>query len=291
MAWTAVEKIEEAAKQTRELLLPFEPGFWAKLTFLTFLTGSGLSTAFLQTSYTPNTGMHQGMMYTPSPQISNLVIAIAGLIISLGFIFMLLNSIAEFALFKTILTKKAKLWSYFKENTGRGLRYMAYRIAVLITAVTVSGLAVLIFAINPLLGLLSLLLLIPIFIALAVFDLLLRDFVLLEMLESDQGLLESIRTVYRDFRPQWKEVAVYIIVRIVLTAAIGVAVATAAGFTGLMFAVPAVIVLMLTELSLIFVLPLIALALMAVAVMVAVSMPFQVYLYSYKMEVYTALKK
>ena len=290
MAWKAVDSIEEAAKETRELLLPLNIGLWAKLTFLTLLTGSGLNTAFLQTSFAPNTGMHHNAIYSSPTQFSNVLIAVTALILSLGLLFTFLNSIAEFAFFKTLLTKKAKLWNYFTENTVRGLRYMAYRIFVLITAIIISASSIVIFSINPFLGLLALLFFIPLFLALTVLDTLIRDFVLLEMLEKEQKLIDSIKSVYRKFRPQWREVTVYLVVRLVLTTAIAVAIATLAGFTALMFALPAVMLIMLTELSLIFVLPLIVLSFLFLTLIVVLSMPFNVFLYRYKIEMYQTLQ-
>lgn len=291
MSWHAVDKIEESAKNTRELLLPFKTGLWAKLTFLTFLTGSGFSTGLFQMPMSTPKGSHHSMIDTTSlgyaPQIIWTLLA-AGII--LGFLILFINSIAEFAVFKSLRSKEVKLGEYFSENAGRGLRYMAYQIFFLVLLSLMSLTAVLGFLLNPVLGFASLIALIPIFIILAVLDTLVRDFVLLEMLESDKGFVSSAKTVWKDFRPQWKQIGVYMIVRSVLAAAIGVVIATIAGFGGLLFLFPGIALMFLFEVSMIFLIPLIALILVAVITLIAVTMPFNIYFYSYKVAVYDALK-
>ena len=290
MKWKAVDKIDEAVTETRELLFPFNPGLWIKLALLTLMTGSGLTTTFFRTPLAMESQIQQIIMHTSVPQFSNLLFPVLGLILSLSFLIIILNSIAEFALFDTLLTKKAKLSKYFKENIGRGLRYTVYRLIILLIAVGVSASAVLVFSLNPLLGFIALMFFVPVFVLLLVFDILIRDFVLLEMLEEEKGFSKSIQSVYNNFRPQWKEVIAYLVVRIVMVVAIGIGVATAVGFTGLIFAVPGVMLLILMEISLLFVLPLMVLSMIAVTVMIAIMMPFHVYLYNYKIEVYEALK-
>jgi len=128
------------------------------------------------------------------------------------------------------------------------------------------------------------------FVILAVSDVLIRDFVLLEMLENEQNFIKSIESIYEGFRPQWKELMAYLVVRLVLTIAIAVGVSMAVLFTGLMFAVFGLVLLVLMEFSLIFVLPLIGLTIVATTLIIIIAMPFQAYLYNYKIESYKALK-
>ena len=291
MSWHAVDKIEESAKNTRELLLPFKKGLWAKLTFLTFLTGSGFSTGLFQMPMSMPAGSHHSMMNTTSlgyaPRIIWILLT-AGIILGLAILF--INSVAEFAVFKSLRSKEVKLGKYFSQNTGRGLRYMAYQIFFLIVLALMALIAVFGFVLNPVLGFASLLALLPLFLILAVLDTLVRDFVLLEMLESDKGFVKSAKTVWKDFRPQWKQIGVYLIVRSVLAAAIGVVIATIAGFGGLLFLLPGLALMFLLEVSMIFLIPLVALILVAVITLIAVTMPFNIYFYNYRIAVYDALK-
>lgn len=291
MSWHAVEKIEEAAKNTRELLLPFKTGLWAKLTFLTFLTGSGFTTGLFQMPMSAPTGSHHSMMNSASlgyaPRIIWTLLALG---IILGLVILFINSVAEFALFKSLKEKEAKLGQYFSENTGRGLRYMAYQIFFLFLAASIAIAAVFAFVLNPVLGFASLIALLPIFLILAVLDTLVRDFVLLEMLENNENFIASAKTVWKDFRPQWRQIGAYIIVRFVLAAAIGVIIASIAGFGGLLLLLPGLALMFLLQISIIFIVPLILLVFIGVILLVAVTMPFHVYFYNYKIAVYDALK-
>ncbi len=292
MAWHAVEAIEEAAKETRELLLPFNLGLWAKLTLLTILTGSGLST--LSAQFSMNTGQLTylgGLVQQSVTNMNSLIIMVAGLTVFLSIIFLLVTSIAEFAFFKSLMKRESYIRKYFRENLWKGFSFAAYRVITGVLTLALILFVFLAFSFNPFVGVLMLLMALLVFAVFTVFDLLVRDLVLVEMIEEQQGLIESLKTTWREFRPQWKQIAVYVVVRVVLVAAVGVALATAAGFAAFILFVPAVLFLFLTQLSVIFLIPLILIAVIGFIVITVISMPFQAYIYNYKIEMYRGLKE
>lgn len=286
MSWLAVQKIEEAAETTRDLLLPPHPGLWVKLTLLTFLTGSGLGTVFSQLSFLPYHGISNSLFPTAFQSAS-----LVSLVVALSLIILFVGSLAEFTLFRSIIEGKSLLGRYFRENSVNAVRYMTYRLFISLTILFVLLAIAGLFLHMPFAGIIALLLFTPLLMVVILADMLIRDFVLIEMIENESKLITAVKDLWRGFSSQWREIGVYLAVRGVLSVAIAVTITTLAGFVTMLFAVPGVMLLFLTEFSVVFLLPLIGITVFTAISLVVVAMPFHLYVYSFKLGMYRSLKE
>lgn len=310
MAWYALEEVGEALEETRDLLIPFDIAQLTKLAIIVLLTGSGFN---LPTGGFDSPGANQGVeginqdtlvpearSQTDISEIqdfsgetnmatSYMVLAVIGLIfVFIGIPLMIVSSIFEFVLYKSLIDKEVKIVDYFSENIGRGLRYFGFRL--LYTLLVLAVLAVLVLMGVKNLALFGALLVgvIPVLLVLMVFAGLTKSFILLRMMEENEGLLEAWVSFWPIMVAQWKQVILFLFVKFVLGVFVGAVSATVLiGFTVLL-AIPLVLVAVILGLlaKVLVIIPLVLGVIIWLIGLIYLAIPFRVYLYYYVILVY-----
>jgi len=256
MGWYAVEEIDEAVERTRELLLPFDLGTWLRLALIIIFTGSGFSFfnfpsvpadtgedystgSDVDVSAVPETASNSITgLSTASSSSTALIWMVLGLIAGVVFVLMYLSSVFEFIFYQSLLDEEVKVRRNFSLHSGRGLRYFGFRLGYLATLLLLLLLVITVFWINILLGVLTLFPALLLIAALSIFAGLTRDFVLIEMIETEEGVFSSWRSFWPSVREEWKQILVYLAVKLGLGIAIGLTVVTAVVFGSLILLIP-----------------------------------------------------
>ncbi len=315
MGWYAVEKIDEALEETKDLLLPFDAGTWAKLLLIVALTGgSGMPsaptgsgqgtttdsytgpgyqtpTSPFRTSITHDTQyIHSNLPGTaPLPPIGTAALAaIVIVFIVLATLFLLIDSVFEFIYYQSLLDKEVAIRKNFRKHIYRGLRYFGFRLtaAVIILAGLLAALAPMQAA--PALGAMLVFTWLVALLIFSIFMGLTHNFVLLKMMETGEGVIASWRLLLEDLRGQWKQVAVYLVARFFIKVAGGLITLVWAVITLLVFG----IVFFIPGALAYFLWPPLAIPVVVTAILVwlvaaaAVRVPVQTYIYYYAILVY-----
>lgn len=312
MGWYAFEEIGEALEETRDMLLPFEIGLWTKLAVIVLLTGSGfnlpagslenpqtgMGTGFDtgQTSFTSDTGITphiqqfdhmMGSMNAPSASMAVIAVILV-VFIFIGIPIMLLSSIFEFILYRSLIDKEVKIGKSFSDNIGRGLRYFAFRIIYAVIMLSVLAMIILLgMDSNSLLAVL-LIGFVPVLLVSAVFAGLTKHFILLRMMERDEGLIEAWRSFWPVLVSEWRQVAVFLLTRFFLSLFVGAVSATVVLAVTVMAAIPVIIMAVLFSMiaEVLFLIPVMLGAIFWIVLLLYVAVPFRVYLYYYVILVY-----
>lgn len=228
MSWYAAEKLGEAATRTRELLTPFDWKTWSKLMVLVLFTGGINLPTNVPLGGDSGTGTGSGEFDTSFEGVGGEAISaspasglatagtttasvIIGLLMFLVITFVVLSNIFEFVYYQSLLDKRVSIRSNFRKHFWNGIRYLLFRIGVvLLIALPVIGAGVAGF--SGLSIFLVLLMALVLLLPLILFLKLTHDFVLLEMIETGEGILPSWRSFYQDLRREWRQVAVYLLI-------------------------------------------------------------------------------
>lgn len=233
--WYAFEEVENALDRTREILLPFDLGTWTRLLILVIFTSSGLNipggpgTAdpgsngndFSQTSSNLDGDIHQAAeqpltgFSSASPSTSVVAIA-AFVILSVVTLWFLISSVMSLVYYQSLLDNNVRIRSNFRKHFNKGLSYLGFQIAVFIGIAMIIGIPLLVMTSSPIIGGLLLIPLLPL-LALVVILLGLTDnFVLPRMIEENENVLKAWKSVYTDLKSEWRQVGVYVVVRLAL---------------------------------------------------------------------------
>lgn len=316
MSWYAVEAIDEAIKDTKELLLPFDLGTWLRLALIVIFTGAGvgfvnpfsfipsdlddiedINSTSSEVAENSSTVTESGAnvvtgMAPASPSVSNSVWAVFGLSL-VGFVVLIFyfSSVFEFIYYQSLIDKDVSIRENFRKHWLKGLQYFIFEVVYLLFVASLIISIIAVFMVNFGLGILGVLLAIPAFIVLAVFASLVHDFVLLQMIEREENIVSSWRSLWPDLRDQWREVAVYIAVKLGIGITVSIAMTTL--FFGLMiaavlvFGIIAVILGLLAEVLVLV--PLIVGTLIFGVLMLAATIAFRTFLYFFIIETYNGL--
>lgn len=258
MSWYAVDAVEEALEDTRQLLLPFDLGTWLRLAVIVIFTGGGTG-AMNPASFIPSgpgghdpasdsgTGSYSDFsstdtafetggnaitgLATSSSSLSNTVWVVLGLFL-FGVLTALLylSSVFEFIYYQSLLERDVRIRRNFKRHWFNALRYFGFKVVYISVLLSFVAAVILGFIVNPFIGVFGVVLSIPCFIVLGVFAGLVHDFVLPEMIQEKQSLIQGWRSIWPSLQEQWREVVVYLLVKLGLGIGIGIAVSTAAIF-------------------------------------------------------------
>lgn len=309
MGWYALEEVGEALEETRDLLIPFDLKQLTKLALIVMLTGSGFnipsgfgdsggttsgiqgfsqSGISTQTSTPLNTAQFGSLM--PSASNSEFVLAgiiLAGLLI-VGLPLMFVSSVFEFIFYRSLIDKEVKIIEAFSDNIGRGLRYFGFRLIYSVFALGAIASVVMLLIEDATFFWAVLLPLIPILIVMSIFAALTRHFILLRMMEENQGLIQAWESFWSELSSQWKQVLVFLFAHFGLSVMVGAAMgAVVLGFT-LMAAVPVILVgLGLSVISeVLFLIPVILGGIIWIVALLYIAVPFRVYMRYYVILVY-----
>lgn len=263
MSWNAVDALSDARAATQSLLLPFDLRTWAKLALVVFFVGTGTN-ASLTTNGSGSSGANVGPTFdldlgsfspgevVPAFDAASAVSLVVGLLAVLVALFLLhsfLAAVFEFVFVDNVTSPRVRVRAPFRAHLGDGTRLFAFKlvlgVAVLsLVAVPVAALLLGVVPLGPgaLLAVVPLVLLgvLAAFVVALVLGLT-RDFVVPAMLVEDCGVLAGWRRVLPTMRAEWKEFALYVVVRIALNVLSGAILAVALGLVALVVAVPFVL--------------------------------------------------
>lgn len=290
MSWFAADAIDETVDETKDFLTPIETGLWARIAVVVFFVGSiSLNTSIPPLPPETFMSLSQANFAVSAALIAGLVVVSA--VIGLGLLF--LSSVFNLVLFQGLMEKEFNLRSLFSQNIGRGLCYMGFQLAALFVGLIFIAGAVLTVMLESFFIIPIVILLIPLAVISGIVMTLVHDFVLPEMIKSNSGLITSMKTVYGDIRDQVGQVAIYLILKFVLTLAAGIAVSFGSVIIILMLAillgVPAALLSMIgLQVGLVFIV--IGAVLFVALITFLVSVPVNVFFYLYALNVFEKMK-
>lgn len=308
MASPVIESVDEAAKKTRELLLPFDIHVWGKLAIIILLTGGvGFGLPGMPGSsggtggydnYDPGTATQvptesfaDTSAVTGAFSASSIVYAALAFAVGIGLVALLVSSIFEFVYYRSLIDADVKIRENFSDNINRGARYFNFRLIYSI-GILLTLLAAAITVINyPLAAIPAVIALLPAIALLYAFNTLIHDFVLLKMLEDEMEFLESLKAVFGYFRDDLRTAALYLAVKFGISILVASAVGIVSFLVLLVIAIPmifiGVIAYMISQLLLI---PIILVGIvLAIVVSLFVTVPLKTFVYYYAITVFEEL--
>lgn len=246
MSWYAIDELEEAVDDTKDILFPFSTGTWARLFLIVIITGQGFSIPNMPTapsgtggpgsyddaygsSASHDTGFAANNMMTgmstaaASAGFGAAVLAAIFTLVGLVLGFFFVSSVFEFIYYQSLLDKDVSIRSNFRKHWKKGARYFGLRLGAFLVALLTVAAVIAGFALNVAVGAISVLAVLVAFIPFLVFLGLTQDFILLKMIEKDLGLIAAWRDFWPELRQQWREVLVYLLVKFGLGIAFGIA--------------------------------------------------------------------
>ena len=234
MGWYALEEIQNAVDDTKDLLFPFNWKTWAKIALIAvFLGGSSMNIPFPSGPTSYDSGdMETGTSYSESLQSfsdgglesvtgmatgageASLALLAVALLIPVALIFMLMSSVARFVLYQSLMDSEVKILDNVNRHFGRSFRFFLANIGL--TLLVLGGFLgfIAVTVVEPILGILALVAAIPVFV-IAGFSLkLFTEFVPLKMMEEEVGVIAGLKSFLSDAREEWKQVLIYLLVSI-----------------------------------------------------------------------------
>jgi hypothetical protein len=252
MTLYALDDIQDGIAATRAFLLPFDLRRWTKLALLVFFVGGGGGVNPTQFS---NTNVPQGSRESPGAvgfpggvpaiQSSELVLlaAILGVIglIALGLLFV--GSVLEFAFVESLRNERVSVREYWSDHWRLGARLFGFRLGLAVLSLGVVGVLGAAFLLDvgrfPIHLLpLGILLVVVLTIVVGLVNAFTARFVVPIMILEEQGLLAAWRQFWPTLSGQWKQYAVYAVMRFVLQIAGGILVGLITLVGAIVLAIP-----------------------------------------------------
>ncbi len=262
MSWDAVDSLDDAREATESLLLPFSWRRWLRLVVVTFFVGgvgggggAGQAAQGAVSSPSPPGATLDGAALPPLPTPSLggvgavLLVAVAvAAVLALGYA--VVGAVMEFVLVESLRRRRVELRRPFRQFLLPGVRLFAFRTLVLAGLLASAAVPLLLFVgVLPVSGvgrtLLLPSLLVVVGLVWVVGALVLRlttDFVVPTMVGEGRTVLSAWRRFAPLCRAAWREVALYLVIRLVLGVAAAVVVGLAVGLGALVVALPFVLV-------------------------------------------------
>jgi hypothetical protein len=263
---SAVDSITLAVEHTKQQLFKrFRIGQWTKLAFVGLLAGELGSNGCNRSNF--NFPVHPGG--APHPELPGSLgslgidpALLAGLIttaivaaLAIGIIGMYIGSVMRFVLFDSVIARECHIrWSW-NRRLGAGWRYFVWKLLYSLLALAFIAVVVgiplavafakgwirqpkehvpeLVFA-----GIIPFLVLLVFALVTAVIFVLTKDFVIPQMALEDVNATEGWRRLWPMMKAESGAYAAYIVMKIVLAIVVGILVAIATVFIGLIFVVP-----------------------------------------------------
>ncbi|RDI70872.1 DUF7544 domain-containing protein [Halopelagius longus] len=261
MSWNAVDALSDARAATQSLLLPFDLGTWAKLSLVVFFVGTGTNASMTANGSGSSGGNVASTSdfdlgtFSPdelvaSVDLASLLVGLLAVFVLLYLLYSFLGSVFEFVFVDNVTSPRVRLRGPFRRHLLDGIRLFAFESvlgAAALSLIAVPVAMVLLGAVplgsGALFALIPLVLLGVLAAVVVAFVLgLTRDFVVPTMLVEDRGVLSGWRRVLPTMRAEWKEFALYVVLRIALNVLSGALLSVALGLVALVVAVPFVLV-------------------------------------------------
>ncbi len=223
MTWHALEALEPAASATRQLLVPIRIRSWVVLGIVVFFI-SGLTGFNPSTSINLGDGAPTPMLSVPAVDIGVIgviaILAIAVVGLGIALLFAYLGALLEFVFVDIVRTMDIRIRAFAGNRLRAGLSLLLFRIAIGVIVVGMVVGTILLTVLTAGIFLIFLILAFPVlFIIAAVLWLVGRftiDFVVPIMIAEEVGILRGWERLLEELRTEWKQFAVYAIVRIVI---------------------------------------------------------------------------
>lgn len=313
MGFAAVECIDEALEDTKGLLFPFDLKTWAKLAVIAMFAGGSGGFNFPNvpsggSDIDPGTGssdvsgfqselgqefnLATGAFTSSASPGSIALIGVVALFLGLGLALMYISSVFEFIYYKSLLDREVNITGNFKYNKKNGFKLFSFRLLWTLSLLTIVGIGIALVVFQPLTAIPLILLTIPLMLIGVLVSTFVNTFVILSMLESGNGFIDSAKSVYKDLRSQLGEFLVYFLLKAVLGMAVGLVVFLGALTIFVVLAIPfAIIGVLVYMVSELLVIPVIVIGLLAwlCIIMIALTAPTSTFMYYYSIEVYYSL--
>lgn len=236
--WYALESIEDAFEDTKDLLTPFSLSIWGKLALITLFIGGSMANLPTTgpTNFDGGTNSTIDDFNTDDFSVNDLE-AMVSPALAIGLVFGLiglliikayLSGLFRFIYFQNLENNLGKekneirIIKSFKDNLGPALRYFGVFLGVislgLIGVLGIIGS----FFINPVLGIGTIFLSIPLWIIIGLSLFFLRAVLIPEMLLNNKSGIEGLRQVYGYVLSEWKQAGIYLLVKSGLNIVLGI---------------------------------------------------------------------
>ncbi len=207
MVFHAVEALDDAIDETKEILAPFHLVNWSKLALVGILAGlgtvmfGGSTDVFEYQSIAAELGISPAMALT-----------IAGIGVTISLLLLFVRSWFTFVMYRCISVKEVTLVKFMREDSNKALRYFGF--------LFLSGILSFLFLLPIGASMWYELLLIPgviiSFILLAtlyIVNIFTRDLVVPKMIDDDLEFVPAFKKVFGTFRNNSSQLAVYLVLR------------------------------------------------------------------------------
>jgi len=316
MAWFALENIEEALKDSKELLLPFNLLTWAKLALIIILTGYIAAPSVLYIPFSEadaidedldigmvieeegfeNTTISESFQQINSAwTLETLFLIIIGGFTGLIALITYIASVFEFVMYKSLIDRKIRignagdyLWEGLQFSIFRAVSAVAILLTLVLAITTISVLNPSFNASGVLTGLFVSGAAFTVVVAVAILQWIVFNFALINMIENRNNLLKAFSLALTQVRDEFQQVAVYWIVKIVISLGLGLLSASIVAPLALIGLFASIVFgFLLAMINPLLVVPILLAYIMFIMVAsVAVAVPVRTYLYYYTVEMY-----
>lgn len=240
MSWYAVDALDEAFAETRELLLPFDLGTWLRLAVITAFAGlSAPQTPAFSPEAPPEVVVEVTQEFTLAEFVAAFAV-IGGAVLVIGAVVAAIGAVMEFVLVDVTRSRNVRIAGPFRRWLGPGLRLLGFRMGVLLVGLLATALVLAPIAAALLLGQLIWLVVLVVTVPLgmlvgaaaALASEFTTAFVVPLMADDGVGVLGGWRRLWPEVRADWRQFGVYVLVKAVLlfgaSLALGFAVAVVA---------------------------------------------------------------
>ncbi|MCD2200442.1 hypothetical protein LPA44_11120 [Halobacterium sp. KA-4] len=230
MSWYAVDSLDDALAETQSLLLPVDAWTWVRLAIIAMFAGlSPPQTPTVSVDVPPQIVAEYGRLLT-DPQFIAAALSLLTIALVVTLLFAIIGSVMEFVLVDVLRSRTVRLRGPFRTRLGAGLRLFGFRLAITIAVLlaVAAVVAPIIFAASTdvVISLLALVVTIPLLAVVSATTALVAEFttafVVPLMAEHGGGVLANWRRFWPTLRAEWREFAVYVLVKIVLLVGAGI---------------------------------------------------------------------
>jgi hypothetical protein len=225
MTWDAVDALDDALAETRELLLPFDLWTWVRLAVVTAFAGlSAPQTPTFSVEAPPEAVFEVAREVTLSEALA-VAGVVAAAVLAGGTVVAAVGAVMEFVLVDVARSRDVRVAGPFRARLGPGLRLFGFRVAVVLVGAFAAALAAVPVGLALLTGtvawLLALAVTLPLALAVGLAAALAAEFttafVVPLMAADGVGLLEGWRRLAPVVRSDWQQFGVYVLVKAVLS--------------------------------------------------------------------------